>query len=107
MGRVKCLVPKPVGYRRPFGWPKSKDYAWYKNVPFKKLTVSKKSQNWVRLEGERFVFPGGGTSFPMGAKGYVDLIKKFVPLKSGKIRTVLDVGCGVSLIDIQNLFLLI
>ncbi|XP_044478668.1 probable methyltransferase PMT19 [Mangifera indica] len=96
VGRVKCLVPKPVGYRRPFGWPKSKDYAWYKNVPFKKLTVSKKSQNWVRLEGERFVFPGGGTSFPMGAKGYVDLIKKFVPLKSGKIRTVLDVGCGVA-----------
>lgn len=95
--RVKCLVPKPAGYQRPFPWPKSKDLAWFKNVPFNKLTVFKKSQNWVRLQGDDLlVFPGGGTSFPDGVKGYVDLIKRVVPLKSGKIRTALDVGCGVS-----------
>lgn len=95
--RVKCLVPKPAGYQRPFPWPKSKELAWFKNVPFKKLTVFKKSQNWVRLQGDDLlVFPGGGTSFPKGVNGYVDLIKRVVPLKSGKIRTALDVGCGVS-----------
>ncbi|KAL9436676.1 hypothetical protein AB3S75_022679 [Citrus x aurantiifolia] len=95
--RVKCLVPKPAGYQRPFPWPKSKELAWFKNVPFKKLTVFKKSQNWVRLQGDDLlVFPGGGTSFPKGVNGYVDLIKRVVPLKSGKIRTALDVGCGVA-----------
>ncbi|XP_030527980.1 probable methyltransferase PMT19 [Rhodamnia argentea] len=94
--RLRCLVPRPVGYRTPFPWPKSRDYAWFKNVPFPRLILYKKTQNWVKLEGDRFFFPGGGTSFPMGAKGYVDLIKRVVPLKSGAIRTVLDVGCGVA-----------
>lgn len=87
-----------MGYRRPFAWPKSRDYAWFNNVPFPKLTESKKSQNWVRLEGQRLVFPGGGTSFTKGVKGYVEAINRIVPLKSGFIRTVLDVGCGVRLI---------
>ncbi|KAF7837143.1 putative methyltransferase PMT19 [Senna tora] len=94
--RVRCLTPKPVGYKKPFPWPKSKANAWFSNVPFPKLTQSKKSQNWVRLEGQRFVFPGGGTSFPRGVKGYIDAINRIVPLKSGYIRTVLDVGCGVA-----------
>ncbi|XP_052195149.1 probable methyltransferase PMT19 isoform X2 [Diospyros lotus] len=94
--KPKCLVPRPAGYKNPFPWPKSRDYAWFKNVPFKKLTVSKKTQNWVRLEGDLLVFPGGGTSFPKGVKGYVDEIRRIVPLKSGVIRTVLDVGCGVA-----------
>ncbi|KAK4752429.1 hypothetical protein SAY87_021227 [Trapa incisa] len=95
--KLRCLVPDPVGYRNPFAWPKSRDYAWFRNVPFPKLTVYKKTQNWVRLEGkDRLFFPGGGTSFPLGANGYVDLINKVVPLKSGSVRTVLDVGCGVA-----------
>lgn len=103
--RLRCLIPKPDGYKRPFLWPKSKDFAWFKNVPFPKLTVYKKSQNWVRLERDKFVFPGGGTSFPMGVKGYVDQIKQVLPLKSGSIRTVLDVGCGVSFSRMYLLFL--
>lgn len=94
--RLRCLVPKPRGYRRPFPWPKSRDYAWFSNVPFKRLTEYKKNQNWVRLEGGRLFFPGGGTSFPQGVKGYIDQLKLIVPLRSGAIRTVLDVGCGVS-----------
>ncbi|GLT29241.1 hypothetical protein SLA2020_041190 [Shorea laevis] len=94
--KPRCLVPKPKGYKRPFPWPKCKDYAWFKNVPSKKLVEYKKTQNWVRLEGERLFFPGGGTSFPMGVKGYIDAIKRLLPLKSGRIRTVLDVGCGVA-----------
>ncbi|TKY50548.1 methyltransferase PMT19 [Spatholobus suberectus] len=75
---------------------KYNDVAWFNNVPFPKLTEYKKSQNWVALRGDRFVFPGGGTSFINGVKGYVDAISRLVPLKSGKIRTVLDVGCGVA-----------
>ncbi|XP_065867865.1 probable methyltransferase PMT19 [Euphorbia lathyris] len=94
--KLKCLVPVPDGYKKPFLWPKSRDFAWFKNVPFKKLSVFKKSQNWVRLEGELLVFPGGGTSFKKGVKGYVEEIGRLVPLKSGTIRTVLDVGCGVA-----------
>ncbi|KNA06928.1 hypothetical protein SOVF_176560 isoform A [Spinacia oleracea] len=94
--KLRCCVPKPPGYRPPFRWPKSRDTAWFSNVPSKKLAVSKKKQNWVRLEGDRFIFPGGGTSFPKGVKGYVDLIKQLLPLKSGRIRTALDVGCGVA-----------
>ncbi|XP_013623994.1 PREDICTED: probable methyltransferase PMT19 [Brassica oleracea var. oleracea] len=94
--KLRCLVPKPSGYKTPFPWPDSRSYAWFKNVPFKKLAEFKKTQNWVRLERDRFVFPGGGTSFPGGVKDYVDVIMKVLPLASGSIRTVLDVGCGVA-----------
>ncbi|OVA19195.1 putative S-adenosyl-L-methionine-dependent methyltransferase [Macleaya cordata] len=93
---VKCLVPTPAGYKTPFKWPESKKFAWFENVPSKKLIDYKKSQNWVQLEGNRLVFPGGGTSFKMGVKDYVSAINKVIPLKSGTIRTVLDVGCGVA-----------
>ncbi|CAL0318914.1 unnamed protein product [Lupinus luteus] len=96
--RLKCLIPIPKGYKTPFHWPKSKENAWFSNVPFTKLVKYKKTQNWVRLEGERLVFPGGGTSFPDGVKGYVHALNKVLPLplESGLIRTVLDVGCGVA-----------
>ncbi|KAL3506652.1 hypothetical protein ACH5RR_032034 [Cinchona calisaya] len=94
---LRCLVQKPAGYRRPFPWPKSRDYAWFKNVPFKRLIEYKKSQNWVKLVGgDRLFFPGGGTSFPKGVRGYIDEMKRVVPLSSGAIRTALDVGCGVA-----------
>ncbi|KFK37159.1 hypothetical protein AALP_AA4G221000 [Arabis alpina] len=94
--KLRCLVPKPTGYKTPFTWPDSRNYAWFKNVPFKKLAEFKKSQNWIRLERDRFVFPGGGTSFPSGVKNYVDVILGVLPLASGSIRTVLDIGCGVA-----------
>ncbi|KAJ0818447.1 putative S-adenosyl-L-methionine-dependent methyltransferase [Helianthus annuus] len=93
---LRCLVPVPVGYKKPFVWPKSRSEAWFSNVPFKVLTESKKRQNWVRLVGDRLVFPGGGTSFQKGVKGYVDMLKKMVSLESGVIRTVVDTGCGVA-----------
>ncbi|KAG7574724.1 Cyclin-like superfamily [Arabidopsis suecica] len=94
--KFRCLVPKPSGYKTPFPWPDSRSYAWFKNVPFKRLAEFKKSQNWVRLDGDPFVFPGGGTSFPGGVKDYVDVILRILPLASGSIRTVLDIGCGVA-----------
>lgn len=48
------------------------------------------------LEGERLVFPGGGTSFRNGVEAYVREMGELVPLETGEIRSVLDMGCGVA-----------
>ncbi|CAL9753995.1 unnamed protein product [Musa acuminata subsp. burmannicoides] len=92
----RCRVPRPPGYRAPLHWPASRDRAWFANVPSTKLSEAKKDQNWVRVEGNWLVFPGGGTSFIKGVKWYVAEMAKQVPLRSGEIRTVLDIGCGVA-----------
>lgn len=92
---LKCRVPAPHGYRNPFPWPASRDRAWFANVPHRELTVEKAVQNWIRFEGERFVFPGGGTTFPNGADAYIEDIGKLINLRDGSIRTALDTGCGV------------
>ncbi|KDP22318.1 hypothetical protein JCGZ_26149 [Jatropha curcas] len=94
--RIKCRVPAPYGYKNPFAWPKSRDLAWYANVPHKHLTVEKAVQNWIRYEGDRFRFPGGGTMFPNGADAYIDDIGKLINLNDGSIRTAIDTGCGVA-----------
>ncbi|XP_050238882.1 probable methyltransferase PMT16 isoform X2 [Mercurialis annua] len=93
---LKCRVPAPFGYRVPFRWPESREYGWFANVPHKELTVEKKNQNWVRYEGDRFRFPGGGTMFPRGADAYIDDIGKLINLSDGSIRTAIDTGCGVA-----------
>ncbi|KAK1296663.1 putative methyltransferase PMT15 [Acorus calamus] len=93
---MRCLVPAPSGYRNPFEWPTSRDLAWFANVPHKELSVEKAVQNWIRVEGDRFRFPGGGTMFPRGADVYIDGIEKLVPLRDGSIRTAIDTGCGVA-----------
>ncbi|CAI9101712.1 OLC1v1039104C1 [Oldenlandia corymbosa var. corymbosa] len=93
---LKCRIPAPYGYKTPFRWPESRDMVWYANVPHKHLTVEKANQNWVRFEGDRFTFPGGGTMFPRGAKAYIDDIGKLINLKDGSIRTAVDTGCGVA-----------
>lgn len=69
---------------------------WYANVPHKELTVEKAVQNWIRYEGDRFRFPGGGTMFPNGADAYIDDIGRLINLRDGSIRTSIDTGCGVS-----------
>ncbi|XP_047327698.1 probable methyltransferase PMT16 [Impatiens glandulifera] len=94
--QLKCRVPAPYGYKTPFQWPHSRDLAWYANVPHKELTVEKAVQNWIRYEGDRFRFPGGGTQFPHGANKYIDDIGKLIDLKQGEIRTAVDTGCGVA-----------
>lgn len=94
--RLRCLVPAPQGYRNPFPWPTSRDVAWFANVPHKELTVEKAVQNWIRVDGDKFRFPGGGTMFPHGAGAYIDDIGKLIPLHDGSIRTALDTGCGVA-----------
>ncbi|CAK9160981.1 unnamed protein product [Ilex paraguariensis] len=93
---LKCRVPAPHGYRNPFKWPQSRDVVWYANVPHKELTVEKAVQNWIRYEGDRFRFPGGGTMFTNGADAYIDDIDKLINLKDGSIRTAIDTGCGVA-----------
>lgn len=93
---LKCRVPAPHGYRNPFPWPRSRDLVWYANVPHKELTVEKAVQNWIRYEGDRFRFPGGGTMFPNGADAYIDDIGRLINLRDGSIRTSIDTGCGVS-----------
>ncbi|KAL8557073.1 hypothetical protein ACS0TY_004516 [Phlomoides rotata] len=93
---LKCRVPAPHGYKNPFKWPVSRDLAWYANVPHKELTVEKAVQNWIRFEGDRFRFPGGGTMFPNGANAYIDDIGRLINLKDGSIRTAIDTGCGVA-----------
>lgn len=94
--KLHCLIPAPKGYTTPFPWPKSRDYAYYANVPYKHLTVEKAVQNWVKFQGNVFKFPGGGTMFPHGADAYIDELASVIPIANGSIRTALDTGCGVS-----------
>lgn len=69
--------------------------AWYANVPYRHLTVEKAVQNWIRYDGDKFRFPGGGTMFPDGADKYIDDIANLINLKDAQIRTAVDTGCGV------------
>ncbi|XVF73272.1 hypothetical protein PTKIN_Ptkin12aG0188600 [Pterospermum kingtungense] len=93
---LKCRIPAPYGYKVPFRWPESREFAWFANVPHKELTIEKKNQNWVKVEGERLRFPGGGTMFPRGADAYIDDIDELINLKDGSIRNAIDTGCGVA-----------
>ncbi|CAA7391868.1 unnamed protein product [Spirodela intermedia] len=93
---LKCLVPAPRGYRRPFPWPASREVAWFANVPHRDLAVEKAVQNWIRVDSDKFRFPGGGTMFPRGADAYIDEISELIPLRDGSIRTAVDTGCGVA-----------
>ncbi|KAH7514353.1 hypothetical protein FEM48_Zijuj11G0080300 [Ziziphus jujuba var. spinosa] len=94
--KLHCLIPAPKGYTTPFPWPKSRDYVYYANVPYKSLTVEKAVQNWVQFQGNVFKFPGGGTMFPQGADKYIDELASVIPLADGSVRTALDTGCGVA-----------
>lgn len=93
---LKCMVPAPAGYKNPFPWPASRGMAWFANVPHKELTVEKAVQNWIRVDGDKFRFPGGGTMFPNGADAYIDDIDRLLSLHDGSIRTAIDTGCGVA-----------
>ncbi|KAL0296361.1 UNVERIFIED_CONTAM: putative methyltransferase PMT18 [Sesamum radiatum] len=93
---LRCLIPAPPNYKRPFKWPQSRDYAWYANIPHKELSIEKAVQNWIQVEGDRFRFPGGGTMFANGADVYIDDINALIPITDGSIRTALDTGCGVA-----------
>jgi hypothetical protein len=60
----------------------------------------------LRKEGEKFLFPGGGTMFPNGVGEYVDLMQDLIPgIKDGSVRTAIDTGCGVSFFFVNFVFL--
>ncbi|KAM7507332.1 hypothetical protein LguiA_017785 [Lonicera macranthoides] len=95
--KKECLVPPPDGYKQPIRWPKSKNECWYRNVPYDWINKQKSNQHWLKKEGEKFIFPGGGTMFPNGVGAYVDLMQDLIPeMKDGTIRTAIDTGCGVA-----------
>ncbi|XP_054791908.1 probable methyltransferase PMT21 [Prosopis cineraria] len=95
--REECLVPPPDGYKPPIRWPKSRDECWYRNVPYDWINKQKSNQHWLKKEGEKFLFPGGGTMFPNGVGEYVDLMRDLIPeMKDGTVRTAIDTGCGVA-----------
>ncbi|XP_020083665.1 probable methyltransferase PMT21 isoform X2 [Ananas comosus] len=95
--REECLVPPPDGYKPPIRWPKSRNECWYRNVPYDWINNRKSNQHWLRKEGDKFFFPGGGTMFPNGVGAYLDLMQSLIPeMKDGTVRTAIDTGCGVA-----------
>ncbi|CAI5473221.1 unnamed protein product [Closterium sp. Yama58-4] len=97
-----CLVPQPPGYKTSIPWPRSRDEVWRANVPHTLLATEKSDQHWMVVDGDIIRFPGGGTHFPGGADKYIEHIGKMMGDENGnfsvggKIRTVLDIGCGVA-----------
>ncbi|XP_068654508.1 probable methyltransferase PMT3 [Aristolochia californica] len=100
--RFNCLIPPPHGYKVPIKWPKSRDQVWKVNIPHTHLAHEKSDQNWMVDKGERIEFPGGGTHFHYGADKYIASLANMLNFTNnklnneGRIRTVLDVGCGVA-----------
>lgn len=52
---MMCLIPAPPNYKTPFKWPQSRDFAWYHNIPHKELSIEKAIQNWIQVEGDRYI----------------------------------------------------
>lgn len=72
-----------------------------RNVPYDWINKQKSNQHWLKKQGEKFLFPGGGTMFPNGVSKYVDLMQDLIPgMKDGTIRTAIDTGCGVSMLHL-------
>ncbi|EPS67860.1 hypothetical protein M569_06913, partial [Genlisea aurea] len=100
--RYNCRIPPPPGYKIPIKWPKSRDEVWKANIPHTHLAREKSDQNWMVVKGNKIRFPGGGTHFHYGADKYIASIANMLKFRNnnlnngGKIRTVLDVGCGVA-----------
>ncbi|XP_057957501.1 probable methyltransferase PMT3 [Malania oleifera] len=100
--RYNCLTPPPPGYKIPIKWPRSRDEVWKANIPHTHLAHEKSDQNWMVVKGEKIVFPGGGTHFHYGADKYIASLANMLNFSNnilnneGRIRTVLDVGCGVA-----------
>ncbi|CAI7899412.1 unnamed protein product [Closterium sp. NIES-53] len=94
----RCVVPMPEGYKPHVPWPESRDEIWFNNVPRTSLANYKADQNWLKVESDRFVFPGGGTQFKYGAATYIAWLEQVLPeLAWGRhVQVALDMGCGVA-----------
>ncbi|CAI5463173.1 unnamed protein product [Closterium sp. Yama58-4] len=97
-GVLRCMLPLPEGYKAHVSWPESRDQIWFANVPHTQLANYKADQNWIKPEGDRFIFPGGGTQFKYGVTKYITWLQEVFPFLSfGKrIRAMMDMGCGVA-----------
>ncbi|MCO5546880.1 hypothetical protein L7F22_000317 [Adiantum nelumboides] len=86
----------------PIQWPAGRDEVWQSNVPHTFLAEEKSDQHWMTIKGDKVNFPGGGTHFHKGADKYIASLAKMLKYDDdnlsnhGKLRTVLDVGCGVA-----------
>eukprot|EP00850_Spirogloea_muscicola_P004051 SM000017S02791 [mRNA] locus=s17:207192:211823:- [translate_table: standard] len=100
--RLKCLIPPPKNYKLPIRWPASRDHVWKANVPHVHLAFEKSDQRWMVVEGDRISFPGGGTHFHDGADKYISHLGRLLGDRKGslalggRLRQVLDIGCGVA-----------
>ncbi|KAL5730619.1 hypothetical protein ACHQM5_003420 [Ranunculus cassubicifolius] len=100
--RFNCLIPPPTGYKVLIKWPRSRDEVWKANIPHTHLAHQKSDQNWMVEKGEKINFPGGGTHFHYGADKYIASLANMLNFPNnklnneGRVRTVLDVGCGVA-----------
>ncbi|KAL8158338.1 hypothetical protein AgCh_002872 [Apium graveolens] len=100
--RFNCLIPPPPGYKIPIKWPKSRDEVWKANIPHTHLASEKSDQNWMVVKGQKINFPGGGTHFHYGADKYIKSLANMLNFSDdninneGRLRTVLDIGCGVA-----------
>ncbi|KAL8104896.1 putative methyltransferase PMT8 [Apium graveolens] len=100
--RFNCLIPPPPGYKVPIKWPVSRDEVWKANIPHTHLANEKSDQNWMVVQGEKIAFPGGGTHFHYGADIYIKSLATMLNFSAdeinneGRLRTVLDIGCGVA-----------
>ncbi|KAF5736744.1 methyltransferase PMT3 [Tripterygium wilfordii] len=100
--RYNCLILPPPGYKITIKWPRSRDEVWKANIPHTHLAHEKSDQNWMIVKGEKINFPGGGTHFHYGAGKYIASIANMLNFSNnnidneGRLRTVLDVGCGVA-----------
>eukprot|EP00850_Spirogloea_muscicola_P006830 SM000033S12351 [mRNA] locus=s33:382454:387103:- [translate_table: standard] len=100
--RLKCLIPPPKNYKLPIRWPASRDHVWKANVPHVHLAFEKSDQRWMVVEGDRISFPGGGTHFHDGADKYISHLGQLLGDRKGslalggRLRQVLDIGCGVA-----------
>ncbi|CAL4966771.1 unnamed protein product [Urochloa decumbens] len=100
--RLNCLIPPPDGYQVPIRWPRSRDEVWKANIPHPHLAAEKSDQRWMVVNGDKINFPGGGTHFHTGADKYIVHLAQMLNFPNGKlnnggkVRNVLDVGCGVA-----------
>jgi len=71
---------------------------WLNNVPHTGLVSYKKDQNWVKQEEDKFIFPGGGTQFKIGALHYIEFIQEvWDPFSSTLPLSLLLVAVLISL----------
>lgn len=104
------VITESYDVRRQFSFSFSFSFMWclmlyicFRNVPYDWINKQKSNQHWLKKEGEKFLFPGGGTMFPNGVSRYVDLMQDLIPgMKDGTIRTAIDTGCGVSEFYLQK-----